>query len=346
MRSILVLIADQRIYLLTILPLLLMSTQVKSEAHQDQTLIRIYYTQNYVKENKQSATGSGHGIALTFEEAESVIERQINKETKYGAAEPVSVPVAFHVQYTDDIKLAQAQVKSQIDALNRDFSLRDVMNDHPNDPDGVYQKLAVDTEIRFHAALTPSSEIYGDGLIHVSKNDQPWNVWDEMKQDKYGGSPSFDPQEVLNVWVADLGDKIGSYSTVPYVKTVNDGIVLDSRFFGTDETATHSYNQGKTLTHLVGNFLGLRDLWSIHQRCGDDLTQDTPIHNDPNTGCPTYEHLSFCDKYQREMTMNFMDSTSDNCQYMFTADQKKRMHAMLRIARPGLISQTKQRQGL
>ena len=88
------------------------------------------------------------------------------------------------------------------------------------------------------------------------------------------------------------------------------------------------FDQGKTLTHLVGNYLNLYDIWGDRQ-CGDDYVADTPRHNAPNTGCHTYKHISLCQGNDIEMTMNFMDNTDDACMYMFTMGQKMRMHAVL-----------------
>ena len=90
---------------------------------------------------------------------------------------------------------------------------------------------------------------------------------------------------------------------------------------------------GKTLTHLVGSYLGLTELWG-KGRCQDDRVADTPVHNAPNHRCPGKGHLTFCEKGAYEMTMNFMDNTYDQCMYMFTNGQALRMQAVLSPDRP------------
>ncbi len=117
-----------------------------------------------------------------------------------------------------------------------------------------------------------------------------------------------------------------------------DGIVIDNRYFGVQRDARTPYNEGKTLTHLVGNYLGLHELWGEYT-CSDDYVDDTPIHNAPNYGCPSYKHVSTCGDNPVEMTMNFMDNTNDACQYMFTLGQKIRMQTMLSKGGPryGLV---------
>jgi len=116
---------------------------------------------------------------------------------------------------------------------------------------------------------------------------------------------------------------------MPGGNPATDGIVIGYKYFGTTGTAQFPYNEGKTLTHLMGNYLGLFDLWCEQNPCQDDLVEDTPIHNAPNTGCAPYLHVSTCDGSPAEMTMNFMDNSHDACLYMFTAGQKKRMRSML-----------------
>jgi hypothetical protein len=126
---------------------------------------------------------------------------------------------------------------------------------------------------------------------------------------------------------------------MPGGPSATDGIVLDYRFLGSLGTVKAPYDQGKTLTHLVGNYLGLNDLWG-NGHCADDLVDDTPPHNAPNFGCPGYRHISTCDDNPVEMTMNFMDNTDDACMYMFTAGQVRRMRAALGESGPGQVFAT------
>ena len=115
-----------------------------------------------------------------------------------------------------------------------------------------------------------------------------------------------------------------------------DGIVIDYRYFGVQDSTATPYNEGKTLTHLIGNYLNLYDIWG-ESPCEDDYVDDTPIHNSPNSGLDpntgsgsmAYQHVSTCPGEAVEMVMNFMDNTRDNMLYMFTKDQRQRMHACL-----------------
>ena len=73
---------------------------------------------------------------------------------------------------------------------------------------------------------------------------------------------------------------------MPGGPVATDGIVIDYRYFGTGGTAIAPYDEGRTLTHLVGNYLNLHDLWNDVSRCSDDEVADTPVHNGPNYALP------------------------------------------------------------
>jgi len=48
------------------------------------------------------------------------------------------------------------------------------------------------------------------------------------------------------------------------------------------------YNLGRTLTHEVGHWLGLRHIWGDSSACtNDDFCADTPNATNSNSGCPT-----------------------------------------------------------
>jgi hypothetical protein len=151
---------------------------------------------------------------------------------------------------------------------------------------------------------------------------------DAMKSSDTGGADPWNTDKYLNVWVVDL-DNASGYAQMPSGPEETDGVVIDYRFFG-DENTISNFSEGKTLTHLIGNYLGLYSLWG-NGECEDDLVQDTPIHSSQNHDCGSNLHASFCGEGGFEMPMNFMDSTPDECQSMFTFGQKIRLHAFLSV---------------
>jgi hypothetical protein len=86
--------------------------------------------------------------------------------------------------------------------------------------------------------------------------------------------------------------------------------------------------QGRTLTHEVGHYLGLRHIWG-DGACATDYCNDTPPAAGQNTGTPTSYPLNAgscpSNSPDGEMFMNFMDYTRDPFKYMFTPDQSTRM---------------------
>jgi len=238
---------------------------------------------------------------------------------KYAQIQAKVIPVIFHLFYQQsESELSPSRVQEQLDALNRDFGLASVIDHHPNDPNGSYASLAIDTEIQFCVPLAI------EGLYYYKSDGSILDDYDLMKQQ----APPIQPEQYLNIWVSELIEGDIGFAQMPTGENwQSDGIVINSHYFGVTG-ATAPYNEGKTLTHLVGNYLGLFPLWGASS-CWDDYVLDTPISNMQNTGCPTGNHISTCDGFPNEMTMNFMDGTDDACKYMFTKGQAYRMHAML-----------------
>lgn len=143
------------------------------------------------------------------------------------------------------------------------------------------------------------------------------------------GSPAWDPEHYLNVWIAELPDSLSGFAQFPGAAGASDGIVIDRRFFLPKIGAEGPYGRGRTLTHLVANYLGLPPIWGDGTYCSDDGIPDTPLHNGPNFGRPGPAHFSTCAGNPREMTGNFMDNCADEATYFFTRGQVRWMRAAL-----------------
>ncbi len=259
----------------------------------------------------------------TIIEQRREIERNILQESKFGIIVEKTIPVIFHVLYANgEEQISEEQIQHQLDALNRDFGLAEIIDDHPNDPDSLFISSAVDTEIQFCLPIGAQGIQYHPTSITNWENDIT-----AIKESAYGASP-VSPESYLNIWVVNLPEEALGYAQMPGGDINTDGIVINYRFVGTMGAAT-PYGEGKVLTHLIGNYLGLYPLWGTGEECTDDYVSDTPVSNRQNIGCPIANHISTCDGFPTEMTMNFMDGTYDACKYMFTLGQKKRMHAML-----------------
>ena len=108
-----------------------------------------------------------------------------------------------------------------------------------------------------------------------------------------------------------------------------DAVMVAHTSFGSIGTVTAPYNLGRTLTHELGHWLGLRHIWG-DATCGDDYCNDTPTQQTSNGGCPTFPSVT-CGN-SGDQSMNYMDYVNDACMYMFTSDQKARMDVVLTLS--------------
>ncbi len=262
----------------------------------------------------------------TIKEREK-IEKQLRDFKISGKTENYIIPVVFHVVY----KKGQAfpsvsQIKEQLSSLNSDFNT--IIINHPQEAymKEKFSERASKTSISFCLAA-PQNSTGQQAVNYIQSSVDKWGTNDAIKSTATGRADPWDTKKYLNIWVGHLADSVSGYAQLPGGPALTDGVVIDMRYFG--PMGIVPYDKGRTLTHLAGNYLGLRDLWDETTPCGDDGVDDTPVHNAPNYGAPPYRHISLCHNFPVEMTMNFMDNTNDAAQYMFTYGQMYRMQAAL-----------------
>ena len=247
----------------------------------------------------------------------------------------MTLPVIYHV-ITDGFgsdNLSEAVIQAQNDQLNIDFS---------NNAGSPYS-VAADTEVQF--CLATQNEI-GSTLIEPGINritdfgDGPFSMSDFDNSIK--PQTQWDPTRYFNIWLADLGGGLLGYAQFPSSSGLpglntnggnanTDGVVVTSSSVGSvaNPSSGGPYNLGRTLTHEVGHWLGLRHIWGDTGSCGnDDYCADTPDATNSNGGCPTVDSCP-SDGLGADMVENFMDYSNDACLNTFTADQKTRIQAVL-----------------
>lgn len=233
----------------------------------------------------------------------------------------IEIPVVVNVLYrTTAQNISLAQIQSQIDVLNEDFS---ATNSDYNLTSTYNSVKSGDIGVRFVL----------DQVIRKSTTRTSWTTNDAMKKDAQGGISPTSPATKLNLWVCNLSGGILGYAQFPGGSSSTDGVVIDDNAMGRTGTAAAPFNKGRTTTHEVGHWLNLRHIWG-DATCGNDLVGDTPLHNTANYGCPAAGHRSTCTGTPVEMTMNYMDYTDDACMYMFSAGQKTRMLAVFASGGP------------
>ncbi len=250
----------------------------------------------------------------------------------------VTIPV--HVIIVHDFGVAVGignnldldRIESQIDVLNEDFTAsNDDYDDLPDDFDGG------NPDIEFCLASVDPEGFETDGVTRYafSGNFNNSSVEYDVKEDT-----GWDRSVYLNIWVVDNLSALGwAYlpSTFGLPDPVLDGVVVDTGTFGgPGEATTLFYNLGRTTTHEVGHYLGLRHVWGNgNGGCGtDDGFDDTPIQQGSNFGCPNHPSTS-CGN-SGDFHMNYMDYVNDACMYAFSEEQSDYMNTILTTSRSSL----------
>ncbi|WP_121354729.1 M43 family zinc metalloprotease [Flavisolibacter nicotianae] len=251
----------------------------------------------------------------------------------------IRIPVVVHVLYNDATQnISETQVRSGIDALNRDF--RRKAADTSNTPLR-FRSIAADVQIEFYLATADPFGRSTNGIIRKQNSRIAWMADDKMKMAAQGGDNPWNSKSYLNIWVVNLAGGSG-YASVPGCAPETDGVVIHYAAFGTLNT-TAPFNMGRTVVHEVGHWLGLKHIWGDAE-CGDDGVDDTPQQGFFTKGCPSGFRSSCNNGTQGDMYMNFMDYTDDACMNLFTAGQRSRMR--LQFAEGGWRASLLQSRGL
>lgn len=232
----------------------------------------------------------------------------------------IVIPVVVNVLYrTAAENISLAQIQSQIDVLNKDFTATNT--DFGSIP-SEFASVAANVDITFVL----------DQVIRKSSTKTYWETDDSMKKSGRGGINPTSPSTKLNIWVVNKmisgGYDVLGYAQFPGAGSLKtDGVVIAQHCMGNTGTVVAPYNLGRTGTHEVGHWMNLRHIWG-DASCGDDSVADTPVAKQANYENPTYPKVSACLPTHNEMTMNYMDYTDDRAMYMFTNGQKARMSAL------------------
>lgn len=254
-----------------------------------------------------------------------------------------TVPIVFHLLHNGNPvgnggNLSAAIVQAQIDQLNLDFA----------NLSGATDPAAGDSQIQFCAAtLDPSGNCMPEpGINRITNSTAGLNGWPHSTtyiENTIKAATQWLPSQYVNVWVTNIastgGGQILGYAQFPNQSGLaglganngagnTDGVVVDYRSVGSLANTGpwgNTNGAGRTLTHELGHFFGLRHIWG-DGGCGiDDFCADTPTSDAANGGCNT-NHVS-CGT--TDMVRNYMDYTNDNCMNIYTQDQADRMFVVM-----------------
>ena len=263
--------------------------------------------------------------ARQFKLEQDTAERR-SKGVSLAKLSMATVNVVVNVVFkTAEQNISDAQVRSQIAVLNRDYAA--------NNPDATkvppaWKGLVTDARIRFKLK----------GINRKQTNVSSFTQNDEVKKPSQGGVAPTNPQKLLNVWVCPLGGGLLGYAQFPGGPAATDGVVINYQAFGTSGTAKKPFNLGRTATHEIGHYFNLRHIWGDTEDCsGSDLVADTPNCAGPNFGTPKFPTVTCNNGPNGDMFINYMDYVDDEAMFMFTAQQVMRMRAALEGPRSTLI---------
>jgi len=295
------------------------------------------YMQIKLAENPQLE----QAIKQTTEEAKNWAFQNKNKSNK-NSRPLLTIPVVVHVIYNEaapEDNISMDQIASQLEVLNQDYQLTNM--DRNNVP-AIFQNVVANVDIEFCLASTDPTGAFTEGVTRT-KTDTVATFdleTDQIKRPELGGVAPWNRNYYLNIWVGRLEEDVLGYSSSPGFRASIDGVAISTRYFGkgSQYNLHPSYNKGRTTTHEVGHWLGLKHTWGNSEENGcdfDDGLEDTPNSSEPYYMCPLLSNSVSCGS--QDMTMNFMEYVNDACMYMFTKDQKDRIHGVLNTTRKSLF---------
>jgi hypothetical protein len=275
----------------------------------------------------------------------------------------VTIPVVVHIVYNkENQNLPDPRIYSQVEVASNDFRKK---NTDKNKVPDVWKDIAADARIEFMLArrdpegnptnaITRTRTDIDQFVVGTDQDGKPYP--ENIKSTNIGGKDPWDTTRYLNIWVCNIRleldgvprDLLG-YAQPPGADPKTDGVVIYYDAFGINVNRP-DFGLGRTVTHEVGHYLGLKHIWGDDfnaldpdnpEACeGPDNIQDTPNQKGSNHGKPTFpslEHSCPNTGPNGTMFMNYMDYTHDDSMYMFTLGQTARMRATLSDTRSTLV---------
>ncbi|MEN9999920.1 MAG: hypothetical protein RI922_2910 [Bacteroidota bacterium] len=268
------------------------------------------------------------------------------------------IPVVVHVIHNGEAvgtgtNVSFAAIQSQIDVLNEDFRKMLGTNGWNTNPVGA------DTKIEFCLAQRrPDGSAFAAGepgvnrinrttagfstppytTTYIDATIKPWTYNGNVPTATRG----WDPNKYMNIWLCNISGGILGYAQFPQSPlggmgctapaAATDGVVFLYNSIGKSSVTGFAgpYNEGRTATHEIGHWLGLRHIWGDGGCTVDDFCNDTPEAAAANFGCPAGTNsCTAAPDAGPDMIENYMDYTDDLCMNIFTNDQKTRMRTVL-----------------
>lgn len=274
-----------------------------------------------------------------------------------------TIPVVVHILHVGEAigegsNISDAQIHSAINNLNEVF-----------DASGRYEK-SVEMGLYFTLARYKPNGSPFDGIVRKNASDitvlgdnYPEKGITDNNENTVKNFSIFPDYSYLNIWIVNKIDgknDATAYQGFAYIpngpgKRVSGPVILHNAF-GFDPVDTAGYELKTetpwniTTIHEIGHAFGLYHTFQGDEDgkyCPDegnncypqgDCCEDTPTHK-RGISCTRTDNEEECLTIPLgNVSENFMSYSSNECQVLFTADQRSRMHNIIEEAKPCLIN--------
>ncbi|KAH9062052.1 Metalloprotease [Lactarius vividus] len=187
-------------------------------------------------------------------------------------------------------------------------------------------------------SIISQMNVLNDGFAHSGLSFKLVNVTRTVNADWFNNaSPGMSQQDDMKEFLrkggaADLNlysvgfnnSQLLGYATFPIdysTSPKDDGVVF--RYSSVPGGTAEPYNEGKTVTHEVGHWVGLYHTFQGGCEGPGDHVGDTPAEASPAFGCPTGRDT--CSSSGVDPIQNYMDYSNDSCMNQFTRGQIRRL---------------------
>lgn len=283
--------------------------------------------------------------------------------------ETLVIPLVIHVVWRDPSEnIHDSLIQAQVRILNEDFSRTNPDADNIRE---IFGDIVASPNVRFELVEVKRIQTNATFEISLLTGALPDNV----KENSRGGSNAVDTDTHLNLWICKIQPitflgitvaQILGYAYPPaglanWPEGVSaprkelDGVVVDYRMISDKNPFPIDIGdgnpltvKGRTATHEVGHYLGLRHIWGdgggplgLEDSCNeDDGIEDTPNQGfQSNFSCDFTQNTCIDDVDDLpDMIENFMDYASEDCMNSFTQGQVDIMRTVLFTQRNKLVS--------
>lgn len=317
------------------------------------------------------------GTVEQFEQwiAQKIAERRNNPVARTG---PYKIPVIIHVIYQNSQSTIQngsqnipyEQAISQIRVLNEDYQRTNA--DASNTRSVFIPFAGTMPDLEFvPATKDPNGNVLPEpgverinGEVRFGKTS--WSAPGGDTDTQLKPNTIWDPTKYLNIWSVNFSSSgLFGYAQFPEGSGLpgmptgtepanTDGVVINYRSIGSNYDAAGNpvsggpyitsplapgTDRGRTATHEIGHWLGLRHIWGDGDCSADDFCDDTPSQDGDSpltTNCASSHANNTCTTTDvpygidaPDQIENYMDYSADVCMNMFTTDQVNRMYTVL-----------------